>query len=348
MSRFMKNSLADLIPYTPGEQPSKKMIKLNTNENPYPPSPAVEKILENMDEDKGRLYSDPQASAAKKAIAGYYGIRPDQTIMFNGSDEGLAMSFMAFGENICFPEISYSFYKVFARVFSRKYSMIPLKKDFTIDPDDYIRSTGTVLIANPNAPTGIALDPDQIERIVASDKDRMVIVDEAYIDFGGETCTGLIDKYDNLLVIQTMSKSRSLAGLRIGYAMSSSDIIKDLDRIRYSFNPYNMNALSIAAAEAAMNDREYFRETSEKIMKTREMTVSELRKLGLDILPSKANFIFVKGGPDYYEKLKEKNILARYWNESPLSDWVRISIGTWEEMKELVKATKEIQCEKAR
>ncbi|HUM56295.1 MAG TPA: histidinol-phosphate transaminase [Bacillota bacterium] len=348
MSRFVRKDFLALMPYSPGQQPEEKMIKLNTNENPYPPSPGAVDAIGKISTDELRLYWDPEASEAKNAIAEHYDIESSRVMVTNGSDEALAFAFHAFGEKICFPEITYSFYKVFAMATGSHAVTFPLKKDMIIDITDYKKFSGTVILANPNAPTGKALCREQIREIVLSDPDRLVIIDEAYVDFGAESCISLVKEYDNILVIQTMSKSRSLAAMRIGFALGSRDVIADLNKIKYSFNPYSMDPFATAAAKAAIEDEAYFIKTTAEIIRTREKTAAGLRDLGLEVIPSKTNFLLVSGGREYFEKLKEKKILVRYWDENFLRNWVRISIGTPGQMEKLLKATKEIICEKVK
>src|SRR5665648_775240 len=320
MSRFLKVEFQGIEPYTPGEQPKDaKLIKLNTNESPYPPSPKVIEAINREEVEKLRLYSDPGAKELVEAAAEYYGVEKDQIMAGNGSDELLAFSFMAYGTKVYFPSISYGFYKVYGQIFGKKVTTIPLGKDFKIIAKDYYNLDGTVVIANPNAPTGIALTKD-----------------ETYVDFGAESVVCLVGQYDNLLVIQTLSKSRSLAGARIGVAIGNKEIIGDLKNIKYSFNPYNMNSLSILAGAAAFNDKGYFKECCGKIMDTRERFVIDLESSGFEVLPSKANFVFAKppgiSGEEYFQKLRRNNILVRHFNDPLIKDYVRITIGTEEEM----------------
>lgn len=351
MSRFLNQKYSSLEPYTPGEQPkvNGRLIKLNTNENPYPPAPGVLKVINDEELAKLRLYSDPEASMLTEAIAENFGIAKDQAITTNGSDEILAFIFMAFQGatgKVYYPEISYSFYPVYCDVFGAKGIKVPLNEDFSINPEDYYDADGLIVITNPNAPTGMALTLNQIEDILIHNNNNLVVIDEAYVDFGAESAVKLIDKYDNLLVVQTFSKSRSLAGSRIGYAMGSSEIIADLNAIKFSFNPYNLDRLAILAGVEAMKDRAYFEETCRKIIDTRESFVSEMKKMGFDILPSKANFVFATSseisGKEYFTKLREDNIIVRYFGKEKISDYVRITIGTPEEMEILLEKTREI------
>lgn len=347
MSRFLNKKYETLEPYTPGEQPKVlDLIKLNTNENPYGPSPKVLEVLSKAEIEKLQLYSDPEATELVEAIAANYDLQKEQVAVGNGSDEILAFAFMAFqpdNGNIYFPDPSYGFYKVYGDVFKANRKPIPLTKDLRIDPEDYKNLDGTIIIANPNAPTGIALGTGVLEEIIQSNPDNLVIIDEAYVDFGAKTCVPFIEKYDNLLVIQTFSKSRSLAGSRVGFALGNKELIADLNRIKFSFNPYNLDRLAIRAAAAAMKDDAYFQKTRKQIMETREFTVAEMEKMGFDILPSSANFIFVRNdqisGKDYFDGLRENNILVRYFGKDPIRDYVRITIGKAEEMKQLLEVT---------
>ena len=341
MSRFLDPKYEHLETYTPGEQPKvPKLIKLNTKECPYPTSP---KVLAAMEAERDlRLYPDNTCERAVSAIARFYGLSEDQVIVGNGSDEVLAFAFLAFGKKIFFPDISYGFYPVFADLFGCDAEEIPLEEDFTLDPEKYYGLPGTCIIANPNAPTGLALSAEDIRGILEHNRDQLVIIDEAYVDFGAESCVPLIDAYDNLLVIQTFSKSRALAGARIGFAMAQAPVIEDLNRIKYCFNPYNLSREAIAAAAAAMEDIETFEETRGKIMATRERVQKAFAEKGIQTLPSVTNFIFAKTGKRYFEELRERGILVRHFDRDPIREWVRITIGTDEEMDALLKATEEI------
>ena len=350
MSRFLNKNYETLEPYTPGEQPKVlDLIKLNTNENPYGPSPKVLEVLNSAEVEKLQLYSDPEASELVEAIADTYGLSRDQIAVGNGSDEILAFSFMAFQPEdgkIYFPDPSYGFYKVYGDIFKADRHPIPLTEDLRIDPEDYKNLDGTIIIANPNAPTGIALETGVIEEIIKSNPDNLVIIDEAYVDFGAKSCVPFIEKYDNILVIQTFSKSRSLAGSRVGFALGNRELIADLNRIKFSFNPYNLDRLAIRAAAAAMRDTEYFEKTRKDIITAREYTTAALEGLGFEVLPSQANFIFVRSGEisgeAYFKGLREKNILVRYFGKDPIKDYVRITIGKPEQMGALLAATKEL------
>ncbi len=351
MSRFLNEKFHTLEPYTPGEQPKVlgKLIKLNTNENPYGPAPSVVKVINEAEVNRLKLYSEPAASQFTDAVAEYYGIGKDQVIAGNGSDEILAFIFMAFqGRNgrVYYPQISYSFYPVYCDIFKAEGVKVPLAEDFSIRPEDYYDADGTIVITNPNAPTGIALTLDQIEAILQHNRDNLVVIDEAYVDFGAQSAVSLIDSYDNLMIVQTLSKSRSLAGARVGFAIGNSGLIADMNRIKFSFNPYNLNRLSILAGAEAMKDTAYFEKTRKLIMDTREGFVADMEKLGFRVLPSSANFVFASGdrisGEEYFTKLKKYNIIVRHFKDEKIRDFVRITIGTPEEMKALVRATEEI------
>ncbi len=350
MSKFLNQKYQSLQAYTPGEQPQdKQYIKLNTNESPYPPSQAVIDAITSDEVKKLRLYCDPDCKKLKKSIADLYGVEPSNVFLSNGSDDILNFSFMAFASKECpaiFPEISYGFYKVYAKLHGVAFEQIPLNADFTINYNDYCNKNAFVVIANPNAPTGLALTLNQIEDIVKSNPNNVVLIDEAYVDFGAESCVELTKKYKNLLVVQTFSKSRSLAGARLGFAIADSEIIADLERIKYSTNPYNVNRLTQIAGEAAISDNAYYMQNCKEIIKTRDFTVSELKKLGFDVIDSKANFIFAKtqkiGGEQLYLKLKEKGILVRHFNTESIKEFNRITIGTPDEMRSLISAVKQI------
>ena len=349
MSRFFSEKYAALVPYTPGEQPQdKKYVKLNTNESPFSPSENVKKaVLETID--RLCLYSDPECKLLRQKMSEVFKFPEDHIIMVNGSDEILNFAFMAFADEnspLVFPNITYGFYPVFAKLNHIPYEEIPLQKDFSIRMEDYIGVCKTVVIANPNAPTGICLPLRDVERIVASNPDNVVIVDEAYIDFGGESAIGLVKKYDNLLVTGTFSKSRSMAGARLGFGFASPALIADLNTIRYSTNPYNINSLTAFAAIAALDDNDYYMNNCKIIAENRGYTENALRAIGFTVLPSKANFLFVRsdavGGETLYRKLKEKGVLVRHFTNPLISDYNRITIGTREQMNILIGKIKEI------
>lgn len=332
-------------PYTPGEQPKiRNIIKLNTNENPYPPSPAVLKALREMDGTQLRKYPDPAAQRLIGALSKRYHVPADQIFAGVGSDDVLAMSFLTFfnsGKEILFPDITYSFYDVWAGVFRIPYRQIPLDEDFRIRPEDYRCGNGGVIFPNPNAPTGEFLPTDQVEDIIAHNPDSVVIVDEAYIDFGGTSVLPLIDRYENLLVVRTFSKSRALAGMRLGYAFGSRKLIRYLNDVKYSFNSYTLNTPSILAGEAALGDEEYFESTQKKIMATRERTKKELRNLGFEFADSQANFIFVRhpeiDAAKLFRDLRGAGIIVRYFPKPRIDQYLRITIGTDGEMDALIE-----------
>ena len=348
MSRFLNKQYASLEAYTPGEQPrDQQYIKLNTNESPYPPAPAV---LAAVDEEQVallRLYSDPTAKGLKEKLAKLYSVRPENVFVSNGSDEILNFAFMAFGgSGAVFPDISYGFYQVYGDLYGISYEKIPLKEDFSIDYRDYCGVNKMVVIANPNAPTGMSLPVWQIEEIVKSNPENLVLIDEAYVDFGAESCLPLIQKYDNLLVIRTFSKSRCLAGGRLGYAFADAAIIGDLEKIKYSTNPYNVDRLTLRLGEATVEAEPYYREKCSEIIKTRTWTEEQLKALGFEVLPSKANFLFAKtdkmDGGVLYQKLKEKGILVRHFTNPRICQYNRITIGTLEQMERFVEVVEEI------
>lgn len=336
-------------PYVPGEQPKHKVIKLNTNENPYPPSPKVQKIIDEFDAQQLRLYPDPEVAELIAAIAKNKGLDKEQVFVGVGSDDVLAMSFLTFfgsEQPILFPDITYSFYDVWAELFRIPYEQIPLQEDFRICVDDYKRKNGGIVIPNPNAPTGIAESLDAIEEIIAANPDSVVIIDEAYVDFGTKSAQELLKTYENLLVVQTFSKSRSLAGSRIGYAMGSKKLIAYLNDCKYSFNSYTMDRLTIQVGKASMEDEPYFTEQVHRIIETREWAKEQLHKLGFDFPDSKANFIFARhkeiAAEDIFVALKQRNIYVRYFKKPRIDNYLRITIGTKEEMEQLMNALQEI------
>ena len=349
MSRFFSGKYDALTPYTPGEQPrGQTFIKLNTNESPFPPAPLAQQYA-RAEAEKLQLYSDPQCRDLTAMAAEKLGVREDEILFTNGSDEILNFAFMAFCDSahpVAFPAISYGFYPVFAQLNGIPYTEIPLQEDFSIQVEDYIGLDQTIVIANPNAPTGLYLPLSDIERIVDSNPDNVVIIDEAYIDFGGESAMTLIPKYDNLLVVQTFSKSRSMAGARLGFGAGNRKLIQDLNTIKYSVNPYNVNRMTMAAGVGALEADGYFRVNCQKIMETRQWTTEKLEELGFDVIPSMANFVFAKHreipGKDLYLALREKGILVRHFDKPRLKDYNRITIGSREQMKALVKALTEI------
>lgn len=350
MSRFMSPRFAGLEAYTPGEQPrDQQYVKLNTNESPYPPSPAVLARLSAGEAERLNLYPDPTGKALKEKLAALYGLGAEQVFLSNGSDDILNFAFMAFcdGERgAAFPEISYGFYPVYGDLYHVDCKQIPLKADFGVDYRDYCGIGRMVVIANPNAPTGMEIPLEQIEEILKTNPDNIVVIDEAYVDFGGKSCVGLIPKYDNLLVVQTFSKSRSMAGARLGFALANAEIIADLEKIKFSTNPYNINRLTLAAGEAAVESNDYYVENAKKIAETRAWTTEKLRQLGFTVLDSVANFIFAKSdvltGETVYAELKKKGVLVRYFGKAKIEDFVRITIGTPEQMEILLEKLTEI------
>ena len=347
MSRFFSRNFAALTPYTPGEQPQdKKYVKLNTNESPFPPSARAQamaaKAAANL-----QLYPDPTCRVLRERLGALHGLTADEVIVTNGSDEVLSFAFMAFCDSgAVFPDITYGFYRVFADLYRVPFTEMPLKDDFTVNIEDYKGRPETVFIANPNAPTGIPLSVDEIEEIVASNPDRVVVVDEAYVDFGGESCAPLVTKYDNLLVTGTFSKSRSMAGARLGFGLACPALIADLETLRYSTNPYNINRLTMAAGLGQLADEEETRRNCRAIIQNRQYTITVLSEMGFDVLPSAANFVFAKhpaiGGKDLYLRLKEKGVLVRHFDKVRLKEYNRITIGSREQMEALLTAVKEI------
>lgn len=341
MKAFEKN-IRKVEPYVPGEQPQQKVIKLNTNENPYPPAPGVEKVLKTMDTDRLRLYPDPAVGELVKALADFYRVDENQVFVGVGSDDVLSMCFLTFFNSekpILFPDITYSFYKVWAQLYRIPYEYCRVDENFRIIKEDYYRENGGVIFPNPNAPTGLYMELDEVEDIIVRNQDVIVIVDEAYIDFAGKSALELIHKYENLIVVQTFSKARSMAGMRIGYAISNPLLIKYLNDAKYSFNSYTMNQAAIAAGVEAVKDKEYFEEGIRKIIKTRERAKEKLERLGFSCLDSKANFIFATH-PKYdvkkmFEALKSKGIYVRYWGSERIEQYVRITVGREDEMDEL-------------
>ncbi|MDP4147344.1 MAG: histidinol-phosphate transaminase [Bacillota bacterium] len=350
MSKFWSEITKSIEPYVPGEQPKdKKYIKLNTNENPYPPSPKVLEAIKNAANGDLRLYPDPNCDELRETVAEYYGLNKNQIFIGNGSDEVLAFSFQAFfnpDSAIVFPDISYSFYPVYADLYNIKYRLAKLTEDFSIPVDEFLTKNGGVVIPNPNAPTAKYLDVDAIKKILDYNSEKVVIIDEAYIDFGGTSVVNLIKDYPNLLVVQTLSKSRSLAGIRIGFALGQEDLIQGLDRIKNSFNSYTIDRVASAAAVAAFKDVEYFKETTARIVNTRELVTEKLTALGFKVIPSKANFVFAAhesySGEEIFKRLRDKGILVRYFNKERINNFLRISIGSEEEMDVFIEKAKEV------
>ena len=350
MKEFWSDRIRSLTPYTPGEQPKgRKFIKLNTNENPYPPSPKALAAIQANTDASLRLYSDPDAADLRAAIAKTYSVKPEQVFVGNGSDEVLAFAFQAFyseGAEIVFPDITYSFYPVYANMFGICYRTVPLKDDFTVPVDALCGGNDGVVIANPNAPTGMELPQSEIRHILEANPNVVVIVDEAYVDFGAESCVPLVDRYPNLLVVQTFSKSRNLAGARLGFAIGSEELIADLNRVKFSYNPYNINRLTLKAGQAALEDTAYFDQTRTAIIETREWTKQQLEQRGFACTESRSNFLFAESsrqdGGTLYRKLKEKGVLVRHFDAPRIANRLRITIGTPEEMQALLAALDEI------
>jgi histidinol-phosphate aminotransferase len=341
----------ELTPYVPGEQPKlANLVKLNTNENPYAPSPRVLKALRAEAADSLRLYPDPDSAKLKAAIAEFHGLDQSQVFVGNGSDEVLAHTFQALLKHdaaLLFPDITYSFYPVYCGLYGIEYQTLPLNDRFEIRVDDYFKANGGIIFPNPNAPTGCLLALSEIERLLQANTESVVVIDEAYIDFGGESAVALVNDYPNLLVTHSLSKGRSLAGLRVGYAVGHADLIEALHRVKDSFNSYPLDRFAQAGAISAMQDRAYFEETRQKVIATREYLVAELQKLGFEVLPSGANFIFARhlkrDGAELAVRLRECNIIVRHFKTpSRIAPFLRITIGTRNECQKLINALKEI------
>ena len=343
-------NIRKVVPYTPGEQPNESgMIKLNTNENPYSPAPGVEKALKALDADTLRLYPDPTAGDLVHSIAAFYGLKDEQVFTGVGSDDVLAMCFLTFFNSekpILFPDITYSFYDVWADLLRIPYERPALDEEFHIRKEDYFRENGGIVFPNPNAPTGVEMPLSEIEEIVAKNPESIVIVDEAYVDFGAASALPLIEKYDNLLVVQTFSKSRQLAGARLGLAMGNAKLIADLNRVKFSLNPYNINRLTLKAGQAALEDTAYFDRTRAAIVDTRSWTKQQLEARGFAVLDSRSNFLFAstgrKDGGTLYKELKKNGILVRHFDAPRIANWLRITIGTPEQMQALVETLDKI------
>lgn len=348
--REWENNIRKVEPYVPGEQPKQdNVIKLNTNENPYPPTPMVTDAAEHFNMDKLRLYPDPEAADLVGAIAGYYGMNKNQVFVGVGSDDVISMCFLTFFNSdkpVLFPDITYSFYSVWADLYRIPYENPKLDADFKIVPEDYYKENGGVIFPNPNAPTALYMELDKVEDIIKHNQDVVVIIDEAYIDFGGKSALEFVNKYENVLVVQTFSKSRSMAGMRIGYAFGNEKLIKALNDVKYSFNSYTMNATSLAYGVCAVKDKQYFEKCVNEIIKTRQYSAQKLTELGFTFPESKANFIFVthKSVPaaKIFEELKKRNIYVRYFNKPVIDNYLRITIGTKEQMDKLFEALADI------
>ncbi|KRE48546.1 histidinol-phosphate transaminase [Paenibacillus sp. Soil522] len=350
MSKFWSPLTASLVPYVPGEQPKDKTyIKLNTNENPYPPSPKVTEAITGAANADLRLYPDPACDVLVQAAANYYGLRAEQVFVGNGSDEILAFVFAAFfdpAKKLMFPDITYSFYKVYAKLYGLQTELIPLDEQFNVQVEAYHSDNGGIIIPNPNAPTAQLLPLEDIRMLLESNPNQAVIIDEAYIDFGGQSAVELIKDYPNLLVVQTLSKSRSLAGLRVGFAFGSEELIEGLNRIKNSFNSYTLDRLALAGAVASFEDEAYFRETTAKVVATRERVTEQLLAIGFKVTDSKANFVFIShkaiAAKDIFQQLRDKGVLVRYFDQPRIHEYLRVSIGTDEEMDAFIQAVQEI------
>ena len=348
MSRYLKEELQALRAYTPGEQPQDQVyIKLNTNESPYPPAPSVAAAITRQEVEQLRLYSDPTGAELKGKLAGLYGVEPENVFLSNGSDEVLNFAFLAFGaEGVAYPDISYGFYQVFAQLYQLDAVEIPLKEDFTVDYRDYCGIGRMVVLANPNAPTGRSIPVAEIRQICQTNRDHVVLIDEAYVDFGGETALPLVQEFDNLLVTRTFSKSRCLAGGRLGYAFGSRALIEDLEKIKYSTNPYNLDRLTLRLGVATVEAEDYYREKCAAICRTRQWTAGQLEALGFQVLPSLTNFLFAKteamDGEVLYQALKRRGILVRHFSNPRICQYNRITIGTQAQMEQLVQTLKEV------
>ncbi len=353
MSRFLIERYINLKAYTPGEQPQDMhYVKLNTNESPYPPSNGVCAVVNAGEAGKLNLYPDPNCSKLCGSLAELYGVAKENVFISNGSDDILNFAFAAFAgaqNEAAFPDISYGFYKVFAEFHGVKYVQIPLRKDFSVDFGDYCALGKFIALANPNAPTGKAISVSEIEKILQTNPDNVVLIDEAYVDFGAESCVRLTEKYENLLVVMTFSKSRSLAGARLGFAVGNKGLISDLNKIKYATNPYSINRITAAAGLAAVRDNAYYKANCKKIAETREYTDTQLKKLGFSVLPSKANFVFARhkklAGELIYRELKSRGVLVRHFDNEKIKDYNRITIGTKEQMDVLLCKLKEITAE---
>ena len=350
MDKPFLDKLRKIDPYVPGEQPkTANIIKLNANENPYPPAPGVTEVLRTFDTAKLAIYPDANAKSLKTAIAERFDLQPTQVFLGNGSDDVLALAFQSFfcsDKPILYPDITYSFYPVWCDLFRIPYENMPLDEDFCVDVRDYDKPNGGIVLPNPNAPTGRGVTLEFLEDLLQHNQDCVVIIDEAYVDFGAQSAVPLLDKYENLLIVQTTSKSRSLAGMRIGYALGSETLISTLEAVKNSYNSYTMDAIALAVGEASIRDEAYFQETCRKVSTTRDRSAEELRQLGFTVLPSLTNFLFVthpeKKAPDIFAALREKGIFIRYFKLPRIDNYLRITVGTDEQMDTLISALKEI------
>lgn len=334
--------------YTPGEQPrDMQYIKLNTNEAPYPPAPSVVAAMTAKQVEDLRLYSDPTGKGLKEKLAGLYALKAENIFLSNGSDDILNFAFMAFGQDgAVFPDITYGFYPVFGQLNAVACEKIPLKEDFSLDYRDYCGKNKLIVIANPNAPTGMSIPTEQIEKLLQTNPENVVVIDEAYVDFGGKTCYPLLEKYDNLLVVRTFSKSRCMAGGRLGYAMGSAGLIADLEKLKYSTNPYNVNRLTLALGEATVDAESYYRDMCSEVIRVRQWTKAQLESLGFTVLNSDANFLFATNsnisGEALYQQLKARGVLVRHFTAQRIKEYIRITIGTKEQMQCFIDTVKQI------
>jgi histidinol-phosphate aminotransferase len=350
MSLYWSDVVSTLTPYVPGEQPqTANLVKLNTNESPYPPSPQVLQAIQSVSGDALRLYPDPESVALCQAIAARNGLQPEQVFVGNGSDEVIALAFMALLKHslpLYFPDVSYSFYPVWAQLYGIESTRVPVAEDFRIDPDTYPADNGGIIIPNPNAPTGILVGLDTIRMLLTKSSKSVVVIDEAYIDFGGESAAAMIDEFDNLLVVQTLSKSRSLAGLRVGFAMGNAALIEALGRVKNSFNSYPLDVVSQRAALASIQDEEYFQRSCQRVVRSREGLCTALAELGFDVLPSGANFVFathsLKPARELFAQLRARGIVVRYFDKPRIDNFLRISIGADDDNAALVAALREV------
>lgn len=350
MNRYWSDVVKSLTPYVPGEQPRlEKLVKLNTNESPYPPSPKVLDAISAVSADALRRYPDPASTELRKAIAAQNGIQPEQVFIGNGSDEVIALAFLALLKQqlpLYFPDVSYSFYPVWSQLFGIEWCTVPVAQDFSVDPDSYPVENGGIIIPNPNAPTGMLMSLSSVRRLLQRSADSVVVIDEAYIDYGGESAVHLIDEFDNLLVVQTLSKSRALAGLRVGFAMGSAALIDALERVKNSFNSYPLDAIAQRAAVAAIGDTDYFRSSCQRVIVSRETLCSRMESLGFQVLPSSANFLFASHArfpaKQLFADLRERGIVVRYFDKPRIDNFLRISIGTEQDIAELLHALTEL------
>lgn len=349
MSRFLKESYQAMEAYVPGEQPrDMEYIKLNTNESPYPPAPSVVAAMTGREVELLRLYSDPTCKVLKEKLAALYSVKPENIFVSNGSDDTLNFAFMAFPgkKGVKFPDLTYGFYTVFSELNGIEFEEVPLKEDFSLDYRDYCGGEKMVVIANPNAPTGLSIPVWQIEEILKANPDNVVVIDEAYVDFGGESAYPLMEKYDNILVIRTFSKSRCLAGGRLGYAIGPAALIADMEKLRFSTNPFSVNRLTMVLGEATVDAESYYQEKCAEIIETRNWTAKQLEALGFTVLPSDTNFLFAKtdamGGEELYLNLKKRGILVRHFGKERIKDYNRITIGTRQQMEVCIRVIGEI------